>query len=229
MAMSPHEIRSSPLDISPFDYMTDCTTYLPVQVANPGLIRNTAAAVGLFLVTTSAVPSTFPAGSLPFTSPGIMVARRAESAEAQPLTSIAQTREVVDKLGLSKAELARLLGVSRPTLYAWLSGEGTPTGDNAEILGHLAEVVATLGDWSGPLFWEYVKQPLPGESGSILALLAARAWRDPKLPSLIERAKRLTMERDAQLARMTNTGDKSSSREREKTLTQNLQDLGLDG
>ena len=224
------EERSSPNDTGVGDHCQYLTSPAYVEQESSSSFRTVAGSVVMFVVmNTSPGTQHLPDATLINSVSPSIVASCEEVQQNQLMTSMAQTRQVVNKLGLSKAELARLLGVSRPTLYAWLSGEGTPTGENAEVLGRLAEVVASLGDWPGPMFWEYVKQPLPGESGSIMDLLASRAWRDPKLPSLIERAKRLTVERDAQLARMLNIGEKSSQRECEKTLTQNLQDLGLDG
>ena len=228
--MNLFEVRSSPNDTGVCDYCQYFTTPSQIELESSSLVRKVAGSVFMLVVmNTSPGTQHLPDATLINSVSPTIVASCEEAQQPQLMTSIAQTRQVVDKLGLSKAELARLLGVSRPTLYAWLSGEGTPAGENAEILGHLAEVVATLGDWPGPLFWEYVKQPLPGESRSILALLADRAWAEPNLRRLIDRAKRMTMERDAQLARMMNTGEKSSQRERERTLTQNLQDLGMNG
>jgi len=56
-------------------------------------------------------------------------------------------REAIEALGLSKSFAAKILGVSRPTLYAWLEG-GTecPHDDNAKRIEWLRSIANYLSD-----------------------------------------------------------------------------------
>lgn len=48
-----------------------------------------------------------------------------------------QVSELRRRLGLTQAELARLLGVTQPAVAAWEAGRRTPTGKPAETLDRL--------------------------------------------------------------------------------------------
>lgn len=62
--------------------------------------------------------------------------------------SYAKINLVRFNLGLSKRDMASLLGVSRQTYYNWASGGGIK--DETDILQRLQDVVRTAGehDWS---------------------------------------------------------------------------------
>lgn len=104
-------------------------------------------------------------------------------------------------LGLGKSDIARILGVSRPTLYSWIKGTSEPKeNDHPERL-------RTLGEWmddicresSRPLYHRFVEAPMPGRTDSILSLLQTERWDKERLRELLAEARRLTMERDRHL------------------------------
>jgi len=105
-------------------------------------------------------------------------------------------------LGLGKSQVARILGVSRVTLYDWLSGKREPKeGDNPErlrALGGLAAEVCTATQ--RPIYHRFVEHPLPGQAASILDLLMQPEWDLPRIRNLLHEARRLTTERDQHIA-----------------------------
>jgi transcriptional regulator with XRE-family HTH domain len=143
--------------------------------------------------------------------------------------AVEQARLVAALLGMTKSELARVFNVSRPALYAWLSGESEPQGDNADRLRSLATLVReTASGANRPLFNVYVRQPLPGRTSSIRNLLQAKRWDLKKLRALLDAARKLTTERDARLARIL-PATKPSAEQQERNLRDNLTALGLEG
>lgn len=66
--------------------------------------------------------------------------------------SIYSVNEQLDRLvaflGMSKSDLARIFSVSRPALYAWLSGESVPQGINAERISQLHALLEKV-HWDG--------------------------------------------------------------------------------
>lgn len=61
------------------------------------------------------------------------------------LVSIGQRiSEVMLERGMSNAKLARMIGVSRPTVGNWIEGKSTPTGEN---LNNLANVLKVDSNW----------------------------------------------------------------------------------
>ena len=83
-----------------------------------------------------------------------------------------QVRELQAALSLNKSELARILRVSRPTVYDWLGG-GEPNADNrSRIRTLLRLVVQSRVSATDPLFPRFVKSALDPGDGILLDLLS---------------------------------------------------------
>jgi hypothetical protein len=101
-------------------------------------------------------------------------------------------------LGLSKSDIARIFGITRPTLYSWIKGENDPKCNE-----HLKRL-HTLGDLTSkmckktkrPLFHGFVEKPMLNQEKSILELLLEKDWDIGLLKSLLNEARCLTEERD---------------------------------
>jgi len=124
---------------------------------------------------------------------------KAPDAAAIPFKELASL--VSTALGLGKSDIARILGVSRPTLYSWIKGSSEPKeNDHPDRLRGLGELTLEIcRESSRPLYHRFVEEPLPGQTISILALLQAKSWNRPLLCSLLADARHLTMERDRHL------------------------------
>lgn len=113
----------------------------------------------------------------------------------QELAQVAATR-----WSLSKTDLAKVLRVSRPTLYSWLSG-GEPDNPRAQeglrLLGTIPDEISPRA--VRPLYRRFVYEPMPGESLSIIQLLETETWEAPLLRRLFRKASELTSERDHRL------------------------------
>jgi DNA-binding transcriptional regulator YiaG len=95
-----------------------------------------------------------------------------------------QFSRVVAFLGMSKSDLARIFSVSRPALYAWLSGESVPQGINAEWIGKLHSILERI-PWDGKhsLFHGYtaeLKQTLmePCFDAATVAVMFDLLWKE---------------------------------------------------
>ncbi len=104
-------------------------------------------------------------------------------------------------LGLGKSDIARILGISRPTLYSWIKGASEPRdSDHPERLRRLGELTAEICKESKrPLYHRFVEEPLPNQPISIFNLLLAEDWDIAELRKLLAEARRLTSERDQRL------------------------------
>jgi len=128
-------------------------------------------------------------------------------AEPAPTTDRGCATLVSAMLGLGKSDIARILGVSRPTLYAWLSGASEPLdGSHSELLRRLAGLVTSCCRGSSrPLYYRYVEEPLQDESRSIRDLLLLRPWDDSRIRRLLSEARRKTDERERGLRQLVGT------------------------
>lgn len=104
-------------------------------------------------------------------------------------------------LGLGKSDVARIFGISRPTLYSWIKGTSEPReNDHPERLSLLGELTREIcKETSRPLYHRYVEAPLPNQTDSIFTLLQAEQWDLLQIRSLLAEARRLTLERDQRL------------------------------
>ena len=142
-----------------------------------------------------------------------------------PLTAHQRVLQIVAFFGLSKSQLARVLGVSRPTLYAWIEESATPQADNLERITFLYSILKASG-WNQdrPLFHEYVTEKLSGEPRSLLELLSDPVTDVDSAAILAEKVWRLTLERDRRLKETT-----TNTNLREDALLDNLTALGTEG
>lgn len=112
---------------------------------------------------------------------------------------------VSSALGLGKSDIARILGISRPTLYSWIKGTSEPReNDHPERLRILGELTSEICRESNrPLYHRYVEEPLPNQTTSIINLLLAERWNLAQLRQLLAESRRLTSERDQRLGHAT--------------------------
>jgi hypothetical protein len=108
---------------------------------------------------------------------------------------------VSSALGLGKSDIARILSISRPTLYSWIKGTSEPReSDHPERLRTLGELAREICKESRrPLYHRFVEEPLPNQTTSIFNLLLAEQWDSTQLRQLLAEARRLTSERDQRL------------------------------
>ena len=109
-----------------------------------------------------------------------------------------QVRELQAALSVNKSELARILRVSRPTVYDWLDG-GEPNADNRlrirTLVGLVAECRVSAGS---PLFPRFVRSGLEAGDRSLLELLGEEMIDEVAVKDVIRRAKALGDAMDAQ-------------------------------
>lgn len=112
---------------------------------------------------------------------------------------------VSSALGLGKSDIARILGISRPTLYSWIKGSSEPReSDHPERLRKLGDLTAEICKESKrPLYHRFVEELLPNQTVSIFTLLLAEDWDTTELRKLLAEARRLTSDRDQRLGHST--------------------------
>lgn len=99
--------------------------------------------------------------------------------------------ECLAALGIGKSTLAEILGISRPTLYAWYDNRvETP---EARPLARLQRLVALLREagitTDRPIRRHLVQRPLAGETVALAELLKAPQWDEPRLRRLLAAVK----------------------------------------
>ena len=117
--------------------------------------------------------------------------------DASTLPVARQVRELQAALSLNKSELARILRVTRPTVYDWLDG-GEPNADNVARIGQLLRLVAQARVSSrNPLFPRFVRSPLDAGGQALLDLLGEETIGEPAARDAMHRAKGLGDAMDA--------------------------------
>lgn len=139
------------------------------------------------------------------------------------MTSIEQVRLILSFYGFSKTELARIIGISRPALYAWLDGTSEPAGENHDKLLQLAQFAHD----SNPnpaisLFHGYIDRAIPGYEKSLLEYLSGPLDDKVFISALVQKIYRMTGERRDRLA----TIPKAKYPSELSTLDDNLAYLG---
>ena len=88
-----------------------------------------------------------------------------------------QVRELQTALSLNKSELARILRVSRPTIYDWLA-DGQPNADNVSRIRTLLRLLReSRVSPANPLFPRFVRSPLEPGGRPLLDALGERGDR----------------------------------------------------
>ena len=102
-----------------------------------------------------------------------------------------QVRELQAALSLNKSELARILRVSRPTVYDWLD-DGQPNDDNLSRIWTLLRLLReSRVSPVNPLFPRFVRSPLEAGERPLLEALGEETIDEANLRSAIRRAKAL--------------------------------------
>ena len=109
-----------------------------------------------------------------------------------------QVRELQAALSVNKSELARILRVSRPTVYDWLEG-GEPNADNRLRIRTLVGLVSECRvSANNPLVPRFVRFALAPGDRSVLELLGEEAIDEVTAKDVIRRAKALGDAMDAE-------------------------------
>lgn len=143
-----------------------------------------------------------------------------------------QVRQILEFFGFSKSELAKIMAVSRPALYAWLDGESEPARENADRLGALAAMALDFDAKSSrPLFHGYIDRPIPGYSKSLLEMLAEPGSEPGLMRTMIEHILSMTRDREKRIADSRNLTDPPlpNHKTQDRNLEDNLSAIGVEG
>ena len=114
--------------------------------------------------------------------------------DTQPLATLPiarQVRELQAALSINKSELARILRVSRPTVYDWLD-DGEPNADNRGRIRTLTWLLAeSRVSANNPLFPRFMRSALEPGNQVLLDILGEGTIDEATAKNLIRRAKAL--------------------------------------
>ena len=164
------------------------------------------------------------------TSPGIERRETVSLFGQHPATvpsTARQVRELQAALSVNKSELARILRVSRPTVYDWLD-DGVP---NAENVARIQQILRLLQgarvSSANPLFPRLVRFPHHPGTPALLDMLREETLNEPAILEALRRAKAtgdaIDRERDQREARLRAAGfEEADDDERKANLASNV-------
>ena len=113
-----------------------------------------------------------------------------------------QVRIMLDCFGLSKSDLSKILGITRPALYAWLDGQSEPNVENIRRLHAIYEVIR---EWpeaeQQPLSHAYIERPVAGFSHSLIEALPSTDIDAEEVRAMVRVIRSMTAERDARIGK----------------------------
>lgn len=114
-----------------------------------------------------------------------------------------QVRLILSFYGFTKTELAQIIGISRPALYAWIDGTSEPDKENHDKLSALAQLAHDMqADPSVTLFHGYINRTIPGYDRSLLEYLSGTLDDMALLRVLVRKISHMTVERRERLDAM---------------------------
>lgn len=110
-------------------------------------------------------------------------------------------RAILDCFGLNKSDLARILGVSRPAVYAWLAGQSEASEDNLRVIQDLYSMVepSEQGSWF-PIFHSYLERPIPPFKKSLIDMLADPQIDVKEVRGVVRTLRQMSQKRSEKLA-----------------------------
>jgi hypothetical protein len=144
-----------------------------------------------------------------------------------------QAREVMAALALNKKQMAEVLKVTRPTLYAWLDG-AEPSPENTVLLMTLLRLMDKSGvQGAEPLNARFVRHRVEEDVPALLELLYAEIWDEGRIARSLTEARMLTAQLDARRQsredRLRRLGyEEPSEEDRAANLDENLSALDVD-
>lgn len=93
------------------------------------------------------------------------------TSEESVATPVAETvARIRSAFSLRMTELAAILRVERPTVYAWVRGDSSPLAHNYERLSEIAQIVGWWRAIGGPALGNAVRQATPGQESLVTML-----------------------------------------------------------
>ncbi len=131
-----------------------------------------------------------------------------------------RVQELLAALSLNKMQLARILRVTRPTLYEWLEGN-QPNRTNVKRLNALFGVLERASvSSSTPLNARFVRHPVELGAPSLIDLLGEEQMNENRLVKVMQQAQRLadmaSERRESREDRLRRLGFEEPSREQWK-------------
>ncbi|MBI9095499.1 MAG: helix-turn-helix transcriptional regulator [Sphaerochaeta sp.] len=97
-----------------------------------------------------------------------------------------QFEEISNFFCFNKTEWAKIFSVSRVTVYDWLNGKTTPTGDNAKKISSIYNFLRTIPDIESPISQMYLYQKINKYNKSLKEIFLTNQDIVEEYPSLNE-------------------------------------------
>ena len=130
-------------------------------------------------------------------------------------------------LGLNKSLLARVLRVSRPTIYEWFSGKQPKPGNEERLQRVLGILTQASVSGARPLNARFVRRPLAHGGPPLIDLLSEERIDVPRVIEMIGQARASAEDarsrQGAREERLRDLGfDESTPEQRRETLARNV-------
>lgn len=113
-----------------------------------------------------------------------------------------QVRSILVYFGLSKSDLAKILGITRPTLYAWLDEKIEPKSDNIVRLFGIYSIMDGSHKANGmSLFHAYVERPVADYSISLIEALSEPDMDVSLIRAMVEKIRAMTEARNSRIGK----------------------------
>lgn len=143
------------------------------------------------------------------------------------LSVIEQMRELLAALSLNKSQLAKILRVTRPTMYDWFQGKEPNTANAGRLQALLRTLARASVSGASPLNARFVRQPMDLDAPSLIDLLCEDALDEERVVRAIAQARTLgdsaSQRRTAREDRLRALGfEDPSSEQRKEQLARNI-------